>query len=66
MVAIPTLLLSEKQVRGLVENLEIRFLGNHDPNIHFALLTDLPDTREPAGEDSPLARSLRRADPGPE
>ena len=54
MVAIPTLLLSETQVRRLVENLEIRFLGNHDPNIHFALLTDLPDTREPAGEDSPL------------
>ncbi len=54
MVAIPTLLLSEKQVRGLVENLEIRFLGNHDPHIHFALLSDLPDTREPAGEDSAL------------
>ena len=54
MVAIPTLLLSEKQVRGLVENLEIRFLGNHDPNVHFALLSDLPDTREPAGENSPL------------
>ena len=54
MVAIPTLLLNEKQVRGLIENLEIRFLGNHDPNIHFGLLTDLPDAREPAGEDSPL------------
>src|SRR5882762_1016341 len=54
MVAVPSLLLSEHQVRGLVENLEVRFLGNHDPNIHFALLTDLPDTREPAREDSPL------------
>jgi hypothetical protein len=54
LVAIPTLLLSEKQVRRLVENLEIRFLGNHDPNVHFALLSDLPDTREPATEDSPL------------
>ena len=31
LVAIPTLLLSEKQVRGLVEDLEVRFLGNHDP-----------------------------------
>ena len=54
MVAVPTLLLSEEQVRGLVESLEVRFLGNHDPNIHFALLTDLPDSREPAREDSAL------------
>jgi hypothetical protein len=54
MVAVPCLLLSEKQVHGLVEDLEVRFLGNHDRNIHFALLTDLPDSREPAPEDSPL------------
>ncbi|HET6176702.1 MAG TPA: glucoamylase family protein [Candidatus Sulfotelmatobacter sp.] len=54
LVAIPSLLLNEKQVRGLVDDLEVRFLGNHDPNIHFALLTDLPDSREPAREDSPL------------
>jgi len=54
MVAVPSLLLNEKQVRGLVQDLEVRFLGNHDPNIHFALLTDLPDTHEPAREDSPL------------
>ena len=42
------LLLNEKQVRRLVDDLEVRYLGNHDPNIHFALLTDLPDSREPA------------------
>ena len=54
MVAVPSLLLNEKQVHGLVEDLEVRFLGNHDPNIHFALLTDLPDSREPAREDNPL------------
>ena len=42
MVAIPSLLLSEQQVRELVENLEVRFLGNHDPNIHFALVTICP------------------------
>jgi len=53
-VAIPTLLLSEKQVRGLVEDLEVRFLGNHDRNIHFAVITDLPDSDEPAAEASPL------------
>jgi hypothetical protein len=54
MVAVPCLLLNEIQVRGLVEDLEVRFLGNHDPNVHFALLTDLADSAEPAREDSPL------------
>jgi len=54
LVAIPSLLLNEKQVHELVENLEVRFLGNHDPNLHFALLTDLPDSHEPAHEDVPL------------
>src|SRR6202050_1029666 len=54
LVAIPTLLLSEKQVRGLVEDLEVRFLGNHDRNIHFVLVSDLPDADEPAPETNPL------------
>src|SRR5579862_9429051 len=54
LVAIPTLLLNEKQVRGLVEKLEVRFLGNHDPNLHFALVSDLPDSPKPAPEDDAL------------
>jgi ElaB/YqjD/DUF883 family membrane-anchored ribosome-binding protein len=54
LVAIPTLLLNEKQVRGLVEDLEVRFLGNHDPNIHFALVSDLPDSDHAATEENPL------------
>jgi cyclic beta-1,2-glucan synthetase len=54
MVAVPSLLLHEKQVRGLVDDLEVRFLGNHHANLYFALLTDLPDSRETAREDSPL------------
>lgn len=44
MVAIPTLLLNENQVRELVQELEVRCLANPDPNLHFALLTDLPDS----------------------
>jgi hypothetical protein len=44
LVAIPTLLLNEKQVRELIEELEVRYLANQDPNIHFALLSDLPDS----------------------
>ena len=43
LVAVPTLLLSEKQLRELVAELEVRYLANQDPNLHFALITDLPD-----------------------
>ncbi len=53
MVAIPTLLLNEKQIRNLVDDLEVRYLVNRDPNIHYALLTDLPDSAEPADEHDP-------------
>jgi cyclic beta-1,2-glucan synthetase len=54
LVAIPTLLLNERQVRHLVEELEVRYLGNHDPNIHFAIVSDLPDSPYPAPEDDEL------------
>jgi len=54
LVAIPTLLLNEGQVHHLVEELEVRYLGNHDANIHFAIVSDLPDSHEPAPEDSEL------------
>jgi len=54
LVAIPTLLLNEVQVHHLVEELEVRYLGNHDRNIHFAIVSDLPDSREPAPEDNEL------------
>jgi cyclic beta-1,2-glucan synthetase len=46
LVAVPTLLLNEQQVRNLVDELEVRSLANQDPNIDFALLTDLPDSVE--------------------
>jgi len=54
MVAIPTLLLNERQVHKLAVDLEVRFLGNHDPNLHFMLLTDLPDSVEEPSEENPL------------
>lgn len=43
-IVVPTLLLNEKQVGELFEELEARYLSNQDPNIHFGLLTDLPDS----------------------
>jgi cyclic beta-1,2-glucan synthetase len=46
LVAVPALLLDEMQTRKLVNDLEVRYLGNRDNNLHFALLTDLPDLAE--------------------
>ena len=54
LVSIPTVLLNEKQVHKLVEDLEVRFLGNQDANLHFALLSDLPDAAAEPREHDPL------------
>ena len=51
LVTVPTLLLNEEQVRRLVIDLEVRFLANRDPHLHFALLTDLPDSLEKPHEN---------------
>jgi cyclic beta-1,2-glucan synthetase len=51
-VAVPTLLASEEQVRHAVRGLEIRFLANRDANLHFSLLTDLPDSTQQFDETS--------------
>ncbi len=41
----------------LVDDLEVRFLGNHDRNMHFALVSDLPDSDHAASEDNRADRS---------
>lgn len=46
MVIVPTLLSCIDDVDPLVEALEIRYLGNRDSNIFFALLTDFDDALE--------------------
>jgi cyclic beta-1,2-glucan synthetase len=52
LVVVPTLLLNEIQVRELFEELEARYLSNQDPNLHFGLLTDMPDSEaKPSAED---------------
>jgi hypothetical protein len=60
MVVVPTLLLSEKQVRRLVDDLEVRYLGNSSANLHYALLTDMPDSAEAPNEDDPLVELCAR------
>jgi len=65
LVIVPTLLMHEKQVNELFEELEARYLANQDQNIHFGLLTDLPDTttRPSDEDDNPLVMlALRLVD----
>ncbi len=44
LVAVPSLLINEKQVRNLIHNLEVSYLANRERHLHFALLADLPDS----------------------
>ncbi|HUO34449.1 MAG TPA: glucoamylase family protein [Candidatus Acidoferrum sp.] len=53
-VAVPMLLNNERLVRAAVKALEIRFLGNRDANLHFALLTDPPDSKKQFDEKDEL------------
>jgi cellobiose phosphorylase len=43
LVVVPSMLTSVRNVEDLVEALEVRFLANRDPHLHFGLLTDFPD-----------------------
>ncbi len=56
-VAIPSLLVNERNVEELLDALEVRFLGNRDPHLLFALLTDFSDAAaaELPGDESLLA-----------
>ncbi|MEQ8803873.1 MAG: glucoamylase family protein, partial [Haliea sp.] len=46
MVIVPCLLGSRSEIDDLVDALEIRYLGNRDPNLYFALLSDFVDAPE--------------------
>jgi cyclic beta-1,2-glucan synthetase len=46
MVIVPTLLSSVEGAQRLVGQLEVHALGNMDPHVHFALLTDFPDAAQ--------------------
>ncbi len=43
LVVIPTMLFTQTETERLVEDLEVRYLANVNENLHFGLLTDLPD-----------------------
>ena len=50
MVVVPTMLTSDDGVDHLIEVVEIHYLANRDPRVHFALLTDF---RDAAAENQP-------------
>ncbi|MBU4460243.1 MAG: cyclic beta 1-2 glucan synthetase, partial [Verrucomicrobia bacterium] len=60
MVVIPTLLTGSTDVADLLEGLEVRYVGNRDPNLFFALLTDFRDSHEALQpDDAELLRLTR-------
>jgi len=60
LVVIPSMLSSAKGIESLLEILEVRFLGNRDQHLHFALLTDFHDAPEQTQEsDDALLHQAR-------
>ncbi|MBK8595096.1 MAG: carbohydrate-binding protein [Holophagales bacterium] len=55
MVVVPTLLGSVKGVEHLLEHVEVQALGNLDPHVHFAVLSDFRDAKTATTEaDGPI------------
>ena len=60
MVIVPTLLGSVQAVDALLTHLEIQALGNLDPRIHFALLSDFTDAlSEHRSDDDDILAAVR-------
>ncbi len=53
-VVVPTLFADVADVREALENLEVQFLANRDPHLHFAILSDFTDapTETCVGDDA--------------
>jgi cellobiose phosphorylase len=62
LVVIPSMFNDSKELEELVDNLEVRFLANRDPNMHFALLTDFKDakTETKPGEEELMLEARSR------
>src|SRR4030095_1259020 len=44
LVVVPAIIDSKERAETLLHDLEVRFLANRDPHLHFALLSDFPDS----------------------
>lgn len=61
LVAVPAMLTNKADIETLWKDLEVRYLANVGPNLHFALLTDFCDSdRETEPEDDELLRLARK------
>ena len=59
LVVIPSMLISEKQIEKLCDNLEVHYLANRDKRLKFCLLTDFTDAdRETMPNDAALINRL--------
>ena len=65
MVIVPTLLDSVERVEDLLAHLEVQALGNLDPHIHFALLSDFRDAADRDAAAATPRSSRRRAPASP-
>jgi cyclic beta-1,2-glucan synthetase len=62
LVALPVILTSAREVRNLLRQVELHYLGNADPHLVFALLTDFSDApQEHMPEDEGLLEQLKAA-----
>ena len=61
MVVVPAIIDTEEHVKTLIDDLEVRFFANRDVRLHFALLSDFPDSpeRTAPGDDELLATARR-------
>src|SRR5687768_6859763 len=64
MVVVPAIIDSSGRIEGLFHDLEVRFLANRDPHLHFALLTDFADAPAQAveGDEALVDEARRRVD----
>jgi len=60
-VAVPAIIDSASRVESLFHDLEVRFLANRDPHLHFALLSDYADADAQALEGDDVLLRLARA-----
>ncbi len=63
-VAVPAIIDSEARIESLFHDLEVRFLANRDPHLHFALLSDFADAAAQAidGDDRLVALARAKVD----
>jgi cyclic beta-1,2-glucan synthetase len=61
MVVVPSIVDSVARVDDLLDEMEVRFLGNRDPHLHFALLSDFGDAADETTDGDSIVVERARA-----